>query len=140
MDVVRWTPFRELETMERRMRRFFDDAGFAPALFPAADVYETEDEFVVELEVPGFEEKELDVELTDHVLAVKGHGTEEKDENGKAYRLRERTERTFERRFELPPEVDATAVRADFEKGILEIRAPKAKAPTPRKIELATKA
>ena len=51
--LVKWNPFRELDLMERRVRRMFEDVGFAPAPLPAADVYETESEFVLELEVPG---------------------------------------------------------------------------------------
>ncbi|HEY7206637.1 MAG TPA: Hsp20 family protein, partial [Gaiellaceae bacterium] len=66
--LVRWDPLRELESIDRRMRRFFD----FPSLVPPTDVYETEKELVLELEVPGFTEKELDIELSDHTLCVKG--------------------------------------------------------------------
>ena len=72
MALVRWSPFQELEAMDRRLRRLFDEFGFVPATVPNADVYETDDEFVVELEVPGYEEKELEIEVTDHTLCVKG--------------------------------------------------------------------
>ncbi|MGZ4415745.1 MAG: Hsp20/alpha crystallin family protein [Gaiellaceae bacterium] len=101
--MIKWSPFRELDWMERGMRRMFDEFGFAPAL-PAADVYETKDEFVVELEVPGFEEKELGIEVTDHTLVLKGERTEAKAE--KEFRLRERLEQKFERRFYLPADTD----------------------------------
>ena len=70
--LVKWSPFRELDLMERRMRRLLDDVGFTPALLPAVDVYETEDEFVLELEVPGYEEKELTIEAFDHTVAIAG--------------------------------------------------------------------
>ena len=50
--IVRWTPFRELDSIERRMRRILEEVGFAPGLLPAADVYETAGELVIELEVP----------------------------------------------------------------------------------------
>jgi hypothetical protein len=56
--------------MERQMRRLSVDVGLAPALLPAADVYETAGEFVIELEVPGYEEKELGIEVTDHTVAA----------------------------------------------------------------------
>jgi HSP20 family protein len=140
MEVVRWTPFRDLEAMNLRMRRLFDEAGFAPTLLPAADVYETDDEFVVELEVPGFEEKELDVEVTDHTVCVTGQREEEKERKEKTYRLHERLETSFERRFQLPVEADTKAVKADFDKGVLEIHAPKVQAIKPRKIALGKKA
>ena len=50
MTIVKWTPFTELDPIERRMRRWFEEFGFAPAFAPATDIYETDDEFVVELE------------------------------------------------------------------------------------------
>lgn len=140
MEIVKWTPFRELEAMERRMRRLFDEAGFATALLPAADAYETDDEYVVEVELPGFEEKELAIEVTDHTVCVKGERREEKEAKEKTYRLRERLEKTFERRFELPPETDTEAVKADFKKGVLEIHAPKTQAAKPRTIAIGKQA
>lgn len=136
MNTIRWTPFRELDLMERRMQRLFNEGGLAPTLLPAADVYETADEYVVELEVPGFDEKELELEVTDHTVCVKGERAEEKEAEEKTYRLHERLETSFERRFELPPEVDPGSVKADFKKGVLEIHAPKAQAPQPRRIAL----
>jgi HSP20 family protein len=63
---------QELDSIERRMRRAFEEFGFAPAFVPAADVYETDGELVVEIEVPGYEEQELEIELSDHTLTVKG--------------------------------------------------------------------
>jgi HSP20 family protein len=141
MEMIRWTPLRELEALDRRMQRLFDQAGMTTTLLlPAADVYETESEYVVELEVPGFEEKELDLEVTDHTVCVTGERAEEKEAQQKTYRLHERLERRFERRFALPPEADPDGVRADFKKGVLEIHAPKAQAPKPRKIRFGKKA
>jgi HSP20 family protein len=121
----KWTPLRELDLMDRRMRRFFEDIGIVPALAPAADVYESDGEVIVELEVPGFDEKELSVEVFDHTLAVKGERAEETKKQEKAIRLHERLESRFERRFELPPEVDAKHVSASYEKGVLTLHVPK---------------
>lgn len=139
MTLVRWTPFAELDTMERRMRRMLDDFGIVPAALPAADVYETENEFVFELEVPGFAEKELSVEVTDHTLAVKGEQKEEKEVDEKAYRLRERLAKTFERRFELPPAADTAKITADFGEGVLVVHTPKVKAATPHRVAIGSK-
>ena len=137
MTLVRWNPFFELDSMERRMRRLLDEVGVAPIPLPAADVYETEGEFIFELEVPGFEEKELSVEVSDHTLAVKGERTETKDENKKTFRLQERLSKSFERRFELPAEADTGKLAADFGKGVIKVHAPKTKVETPRKIAIA---
>ena len=136
MEVARWTPFQELDALERRMNRLFGEAGFVTANLPAADVYETGDEYVVELEVPGFAEKELAIRVTDHTLSVTGERAEEKEETEKAYRRRERLERSFERRFTLPAEAALDAVEADFANGVLRIHTPKVQATEPRTVEI----
>lgn len=136
--LVRWSPFREFDLLEQNMRRMFDDTGWTPIPLPAADVYETADEFVVELEVPGYEEKELGIEITDHMLTVKGERKEVKDEESKTFRLHERLEKEFERRFKLPPEADTQKLSAIFKQGVLEVHAPKAKELVPKKIPIGT--
>lgn len=133
---LRWSPVRELDAMERRMRRMLTEVGFGPMLLPATDIYETEDEYVVEVEVPGFAEKELGIEVSDHLLTVKGQREETKDETDKAFRLRERLEREFERRFELPVEADTEHVKATFSDGVLAVHAPKHQPTKPQTIEI----
>jgi HSP20 family protein len=123
--------------MERRVRRLLDDAAStSPGFLPATDVYETGGEYVVELEVPGFEQKELGIEVTDHLLTVTGERKEEKGTEEKAFRLHERLEDRFERRFELPREADTEHLRATFEKGVLAVHATKVERPTAKKIEI----
>jgi len=134
--LTRWMPLRELDAMERRMRRMFEDVGIAPAMLPAADVYETDAEFVVELEVPGYEEDELKIEVHNRTLKIAGERRETTEKEDKTFRLQERLERRFERTFELPSDVDADNVKASFAKGVLEVHAPKAQTPEPRKIEI----
>jgi len=136
MAIVRWSPFQDLEAMERRLRRLFEDANLAPLTVPNADVYETDDEFVVELEVPGFAEKELEIEVTDHMLRVTGERAETKEEEKKDFQLHERLEARFERRFTLPAEADMKKVTASFGKGVLEIHAAKAKEAGARKVAI----
>jgi HSP20 family protein len=137
--LVRWTPFRELDLMERRMRRLLDDVGLGPVSVPAVDIYETPQEFIVELEVPGFEEKDLGLEVTDHTLVVKGEVKEAKEEQEKTFLLHERLERIFERRFHLPEDADTEKLTATFTKGVLEVHAPKIVEAEPRKIAIAPK-
>ncbi|HVA32483.1 MAG TPA: Hsp20/alpha crystallin family protein [Gaiellaceae bacterium] len=107
---------------------------FLPAVTPAADVYETDGEFVVELEVPGYEEKDLAVELSAHTLTVKG----EREAVTEKLRLHERLESTFERRFELPAETDGERMSASYSNGVLTLRVPKTAEFKPRKIEITT--
>lgn len=139
MTLVRWSPFPEFEAIDRRMRRMLDEFGIFPTALPAADVFETEKEYAFELEVPGFEEKELTVEVSDHTLVVKGERRETKDEKEKQYRLHERLEKAFERRFALPPEADTESIGAEFTKGVLIVHAPKLKTLEPRKVAIAAK-
>ena len=135
----RWTPLRELDRMERRMRRLFEDRGLFAFEAPATDVYETDTDYVVELEVPGFDRDELTVEVSDHTLVVRGEHEEEAEKAGRELLLHERLERRFERRFELPHEVDAEHVAAECAKGVLALHVPKAGTiAEPRHIEITT--
>ena len=136
MSLVRWNPLQELDAMERRMRRVFDEIGIAPAPLPAADVYETEGEYVFELEVPGFAEQELAVEVSDHTLTVKGERAERTEEEGKTFRHRERLAQQFERRFELPPAADTGKVAAEFKAGVLTVHAAKEAEAKPHKVTI----
>jgi HSP20 family protein len=123
--IPRWMPFRELDAIERRMRRVLEDIGVVSALLPAADVYETVDEFVVELELAGYEEKELSIEVSDDTLKVTGERTPAEEDGSKTFRHRGRLEPRFERRFELPSDADAERIKAVFEKSVLQLRAPR---------------
>ena len=134
--IVKWAPFQDLDVIERRMRRMLEDWGVAPAPLPAADLYETEKELVVELDVPGFDEKELALEVTDHTLTIKGERTAEKEEKEKSFYLHERLEKHFERRFTLPHEADTEHIDAKFRTGVLEVHVPKIELTKARRIEI----
>ena len=136
--LVRPPSFLEFDAMERRVRRMLEGIGFVPMFVPAADVYETDEEWVVELEVPGYEEKELTLEVSDHVLTVKGTRERVKEPTTKAFSLHERLEREFERTFALPTAVDTEQVKATFAMGVLEVHAPKSAVAKPRAIEITT--
>jgi HSP20 family protein len=136
---VKQTVLPDFETMERRFRRMFEGLSFMPTLMPvtpAADVYETPEEYVVEVEVPGYEERELGLEVSDHTLTLSGLRNETKDESDKTFRLHERLERTFERTFTLPPEIDSEHITAEFGKGVLKVHAPKLAVSSPRKVAI----
>jgi HSP20 family protein len=132
----KWTPFRDLELMEQRMRRLFPNLIVSPAFMPAADVYETKEEFVFELEVPGFEEKELEIEVIDHALTVKGTRAAVTEKSEKTLRIHERLESTFERSFQLPVEADSEHLTATYGKGVLTVHVPKIAQPKPRVVPI----
>lgn len=129
------------------LRRSF---GFEPAFrfdtsfgvtAPAVDVAETEKEFLITAELPGIDEKNLDVTLSNGVLTIKGEKREEKEEKEKNYYLSERRYGSFQRTFQLPDGVDQNKIAANFEKGVLRVTLPKtAEAVTQqKKIPIATK-
>ncbi len=128
----RWTPLRELELMEQRMRRVFP--ALVPPPMPAADIIETRNEVVIELEVPGYEEKDLDVEVSDHLLTVAGHREFEKTSPEATVRLHERLESSFERVFQLPSQTDGEQLKATYGKGVLTLHVPKTGLPKPHKV------
>jgi HSP20 family protein len=122
----KWAPpLPDLDIFERRVRRLFHDLGVAQAITPAADVYEAATEVVIELDVPGFDEKDLTVEVTDHTLAISGKRGEEKESTEKTLRYRERLQSSFERRFQLPREADPDRIVAEYAKGVLTLHIPK---------------
>jgi HSP20 family protein len=131
--ITRWAPFPELEL---RMQRLLGN-GFAT--MPAADVYETATDLVVELEVPGYSQEELTIEVSDHTLTITGERTESIESDDKSFRLQERLEGEFERRFMLPPETDTQHVKAMFDKGVLEVHAPKLPTVTPHTVTITKK-
>ena len=135
-SLVKGAPFGDLDLVERRMRRMLEDFGVASARLPASDVMETEKELVVKLDAPGFDEKELSLEVSDHRLTVKGEKTEEKEQNDTTFHLRERLENRFERTFTLPTEADVEHVGARFRRGVLEVHVRKLEQPKPRSIAI----
>jgi HSP20 family protein len=97
---------------------------------PAMDIVEGEKEFTLTAELPGLDEKNVDVSVEDGLLTIKGEKTEEKEEKkesaaDKKFYLYERSYGTFSRSFALPPSVDPTKVEAEFKKGVLTVHLPK---------------
>jgi len=113
------------------LRRSF---GFEPAFrfdtsfglaAPAVDVAETDKEFQITAELPGIDEKNLDVTVSGGVLTIKGEKREEKEEKDKNYYLSERRYGSFQRSFQLPDGVDQDKIAANFDKGLLRVTLPK---------------
>jgi HSP20 family protein len=129
---------RSFYPLQREMNRLFDDffSGFEPTPFrgfedrwggfsPSVDVKETEKEIVVKAELPGIEEKDMEVSVTDDALTIRGEKKEEKEEKGKGYYHIERSYGSFHREISLPAGVDADNVHAGFKNGVLTVKIPK---------------
>lgn len=126
-----------IQSLQREVDRLFEGffrGGLAPfadfprgngALVPRVDVSESDTGIQVSAELPGVDEKDLEVTLSDGVLTIKGEKKEEKEEKGKRYHRVERSYGSFRRSLALPPEVDEGKVSANFVKGVLTVDIPK---------------
>lgn len=121
--------------LQQQINRLFDDAwgGGAPAegtesiahLTPSIDVSESDDAFHIAAELPGADEKDIDITLTDGVLSLKGEKKVESEQKEKNTIVKERRYGSFFRSFRLPPEADVDGIQAKFEKGVLNVTVPK---------------
>jgi HSP20 family protein len=127
-----WEPFSSLRRdMERAIENFSRDFGWSPpalagmAEAPRVDVSETDSEVKIEAELPGVDEKVVEVVLSEGRLTIKGEKKQEKEEKKKDYHLTERSYGAFSRSMRLPFEADPDQVKASFEAGVLKITLPK---------------
>ncbi|MDF3933677.1 Hsp20/alpha crystallin family protein [Pseudomonas citronellolis] len=149
-----WQPF---ESLRRQIDNLFDDFGRTPLRLPfghsaldvepfwrrepfghgmpAVDVSEQADAFRINAELPGMDEKDIEIKLANGNLIIKGEKKEEKDETRKEYHVCERRYGSFERVFRVPREVDPDKIQARFSKGVLQVQLPKrAEAVHPEKV------
>lgn len=120
-------------SFQRQMNRLFEDAfnvpmrGNAPPalLAPSIDVKETDKAIEVEAELPGVDEKDVQVTLENDVLTIKGEKKAEKEETKQGYYMSERSYGSFFRSLEMPTGIDADKVNASFAKGVLKVTLPK---------------
>ena len=146
MAIVRWEPLREFSTLQNEMNRLFNTVFDAPATggnggtmrrwMPAMDLVETDDHFVLRADLPGLSEEDVNIEVEDRVLTVSGERKAEHEETKEGYHRVERAFGSFSRSLTLPDGVDAEAVSASFDRGVLEIRIPKPEQRKPRKISI----
>jgi HSP20 family protein len=137
----RWDPFEELTTLRNRMDRLWshmrpEDETALADWSPASDIIETKDAIVIKAELPGIEEKDVDVEIENGVLTIKGERKAEKETEEKGFRRVERSYGTFVRAFTLPPNVEPEKITAGFANGLLEVRLPKKAEAKPRAIKV----
>jgi HSP20 family protein len=140
-ELAPWRPFSDLTRWERDMERMMDDffdrrmrpwwperwlrtEGFTTNV-PALDVFEEKDELVVKAELPGMEKDNVEVNLTDHTLTIKGEKKKEEEVKEEKYYRSERSYGSFVRTLQLPADVQSDKVKASFKNGVLEVRLPK---------------
>jgi HSP20 family protein len=143
MAITRWDPFREVVALQNRMNSLFGNmnnenenplttASFAPAV----DVYEDEKKVVLKLEVPGIDQKDLDVSVENNTLTVKGERKFESEEKEENFHRIERRYGSFYRAFSLPTTVDTESVAARYEAGVLKLELKKKPEAQPKQIKV----
>ena len=128
-----WSPSKLLRSFHDELDRFFNDTIFGEgdlSLFdrgfaPAIDVSEDDEKIVVKADLPGLEEKDIDVSIVDGVLTLKGEKKQEHEEKGRNWHRIERSYGSFARSIPLPASVNQDKVTAQYKNGVLEITAPK---------------
>jgi len=142
--LTRWEPFREFATLQDRINRVFrdsygagqDDSLTTSSFAPAVDVYEDEHKVTLKIEVPGIDEKDIDIRVENNTLTVHGERKIEKEEKEENYRRVERQYGSFTRTFTLPQTVDTDNVSATYDKGVLKIALPKKAEAKPKQIKV----
>jgi HSP20 family protein len=143
--LTRFEPFREFSTLQDRINRVFresygsagqDEPLTTSSFAPAVDVYEDEHNVTLKIEVPGIDEKDIDVRLENNTLTVHGERKIEKEEKEENYRRVERQYGSFTRTFTVPNTVDSEKVSATYDKGVLKITLPKKAEAKPKQIKV----
>jgi HSP20 family protein len=144
MAITRFTyraPWSELDQLTSRLGHFFNDemAGAGNGSWvPAVNVEENQDELLLTAEIPGMSREQIQIEVENHVLTIRGEKAIERSEDGEGtkYHVWERRHGSFARSFTLPRTVRSEDIAADYRDGVLTIRMPKAPEAKSRKIEI----
>jgi HSP20 family protein len=145
MAIIRWDPFRDLITLREKMNRLFEDTFaargeekdlMASTWTPSVDIYETENDVVLTAEIPGIEEKDIEIKIEDNTLSIKGERKLEKETKEENYHRIERAYGTFYRSFTIPHNVDQNKIQAEQENGVLKITMPRKPELKPQKVKI----
>jgi HSP20 family protein len=144
MPIVKFAPFADREDFPTGLRPFqdsinrllSDDGAKTRPWAPAVDIVETENELILKADVPGVDLKDIDIQLENGTLTVKGERKLEKEEKNKGFHRMERSYGSFVRIFTVPDTVDAEHVKAAYEAGVLTITLPKKEVAKPKAIKV----
>ena len=145
MAIIRWDPFRDLVTLREKMNRLFEDAVtsrgeerdmIASTWTPSVDIYETENSIVLSAEVPGIDEKDIEIKIEDNTLTIKGERKFEKETKEENYHRIERSYGSFYRSFTIPRQVDQDKINAEHDNGVIRITLPKKPESKPKTVKV----
>ena len=132
-----WEMLPQLRSLENLMGKMFDDGDegwFGGTMVPSVDLSETDNEVDVTMDLPGMKPEEIDIQVHNNLLTIRGERKEESEQKERTYHRIERRSGSFSRTVSLPSEVDEDNVSAAYKDGVLKISMPKAKAAQAKKI------
>jgi HSP20 family protein len=148
MAIVRWEPFRDLQAVQDRLNRVFDDAfrgtprgnddewALGGSWAPSVDIFEHEGNLVLKAELPGVDPKDVDVRVENNVLTLRGERKFESEVKRDKYHRVERAYGTFSRSFTLPNVVDTEKIKAEYKDGVLQVTLPQREEAKPKQIQV----
>jgi HSP20 family protein len=142
MAITRWDPFREVVSLQNRVNSLFrnlneEEHPLTTASFvPAVDIYEDANKLTLKLEIPGIDEKDLDVRVEDNTLTVRGERKFEAEEKEENFHRIERSYGSFFRAFTLPSTVETDKVQANYNAGVLKLELKKKPEAQPKQIKI----
>lgn len=132
--IARWNPLQDLAAMQHEMDRLAAGVGLpwrvgafetgATVMMPSIDIMTRGDDMVIHVDLPGVSPDSVDISVTDSMLTLKAQREESREVNEKDYVVRERSWGTFERTMRLPRGIDASAIHAEYNDGVLEVVVP----------------
>jgi HSP20 family protein len=142
MAITRWDPFHEVVSLQNRVNSLFrnlneGESPMASASFvPPVDIYEDADKLILKLEIPGMNEKDLDVRVEDNTLTVRGERKFEAEEKEQNFHRIERSYGSFFRAFTLPMTIETDKVQANYNAGVLKLELKKKPEAQPKQIKI----
>ncbi|MBV8672329.1 MAG: Hsp20/alpha crystallin family protein [Acidobacteriaceae bacterium] len=145
MAITRWDPFRDVMTLQNRLNTIFQDFNrgqgendyvSTAAFVPPVDIYEDEHKIVLKLEVPGLRQEDIDIQLENNTLTVRGERKFEKEEKEENFHRIERRYGSFFRSFTVPNTVNTENVKAGYDAGVLRVELEKRAEAKPKQIKV----
>ena len=144
MNLVKWNPWREMETFSDRVNRLFS-GSFFPTVWvseesglrdwrPVVDVFDHDEKVVIKAELPGVDKKDIHVDVKDGILTLRGERSYENELKEENYHRKERAFGKFHRSFALPEGLDPDKIEADYKDGVLKVEIPKSEEKKPKEI------
>lgn len=138
MSIMKWNPVRDLLSMQEKMNKIFDDS-FKTAggdWAPPVDIMESEKDIVIIAEIPGVSEENMDIQISEGVLSMKGEKKFPEDKGGDSYYRLERSYGKFSRSFAIPASIDPSKIKASLKDGVLKIILAKRNEERPKSIKV----